>query len=37
MATLTLGILPKRIVPEFERITRGLIAEQTIQNPTAPS
>jgi hypothetical protein len=36
-ATLTLGILPRRIVPEFERITRGLIAEQTIQNPTAPS
>lgn len=34
---LTLGILPKRIVPEFEKITRGLIAQQTIANPTAPS
>jgi hypothetical protein len=36
-ATLTLGILPKRIIPEFEKITRGLIAEQTIANPTSPS
>lgn len=34
---LTLGILPKRLVPEFEKITRGLIAQQTIANPTAPS
>jgi hypothetical protein len=32
-ATLTLGLLPKRLVPEFERITRGLIAQQTIANP----
>lgn len=36
-ATLTLGILPKRMLPEFDKITRGLIASQTISNPTAPS
>ena len=36
-ATLTLGLLPKRTLPEFERITRGLIAQQTIANPTSPS
>jgi hypothetical protein len=34
---LTLGILPKRLNPEFEKITRGLLAEQTVANPTAPS
>jgi hypothetical protein len=36
-AKLTLGILPRRLVPEFEKITRGLIAEQTIANPTSPA
>jgi hypothetical protein len=36
-ATLTLGVLPRRLVPEFERVTRGLIAEQTIANPSVPS
>jgi hypothetical protein len=36
-AKLTLGILPKRLHPEFEKITRGLIAQQTLANPTAPS
>jgi hypothetical protein len=34
---LTLGIIPKRLTPEFERITRGLIAQQTIANPSTPS
>lgn len=37
ITTLTLGILPKRITAEFERLTRELIAAQTIQNPTTPS
>lgn len=35
--TLTLGLLPKRLHPEFERITRGLIAQQTLLNPSTPS
>lgn len=34
---LGLGILPKRMTPEFEKITRGLVAQQTVANPTAPS
>lgn len=37
VATLTLGILPKRLTPEFDKITRGLIAQQTIANPAIPS
>lgn len=35
--TLTLGILPKRMNPEFDKVTRGLVALQTILNPSAPS
>lgn len=35
--TLTLGILPPRFSPVIEKITRGLIAEQTLANPSAPS
>lgn len=35
--TLTLGVLPKRLLPEFEKVTKGLAAEQTIANPSAPS
>jgi hypothetical protein len=34
---LTLGMLPKRLGPEIESITRGLLAAQTVANPTAPS
>jgi hypothetical protein len=36
-ATLTLGILPPRLNPDFEKVKRGLIAEQTINNPATPS
>jgi len=36
-ATLTLGILPPRTSMEFDKITRGLVAMQTILNPTSPS
>lgn len=36
-ATLQLGILPKRLHAEFDKITRGLIAQQTIANPSVPS
>ncbi len=36
-AVLTLGTLPKRQSLEIESLTRGLIAEQTVANPTAPS
>lgn len=36
-ATLTLGLLPKRLAPEFENVIRGLIAQQTILNPATPS
>lgn len=36
-ATLTLGILPKRLNTAFEEITRGLVASQTLANPSAPS
>ena len=35
--TLTLGLLPKRLTPQFEKITRGLIGLQTVDNPTTPS
>lgn len=34
---LTLGILPTRLNNELERITRDLIAQQTIANPSTPS
>lgn len=34
---LTLGILPKRLHPEFDKVTRGLIAQQTLANPSTPS
>lgn len=34
---LSLGILPKRIMDELEKNRRGLLAEQTIANPSAPS
>lgn len=30
---LTLGIFPKRTIPEFEKLKRGLIALQTVANP----
>lgn len=35
--TLQLGVIPKRLNLEFEKITRGLVAQQTVANPTAPS
>lgn len=35
--TLTLGILPKRLHPTFEKVMRDLIAQQTVANPSAPS
>lgn len=34
---LTLGNLPKRFTTEFESVIRGLIAQQTVANPSAPS
>lgn len=34
---LTLGNLPKRFSNEFEKTIRGLIAQQTVANPSAPS
>jgi hypothetical protein len=34
---LTLGVLPVRMNDEVEQTTRGLIAEQTVANPTTPS
>lgn len=37
LATLTLGIIPKKMVPAFEKVTRGLVAAQTVANPSAPS
>lgn len=37
VATLTLGILPKRQQTEVEQLTRGLIAQGSIGNPTTPS
>lgn len=36
-ATLTLGILPTRLVPSVEQIIRQLIAQQTVANPVSPS
>lgn len=36
-ATLTLGTLPTLIAPAIEQIRRGLIAQQTVANPTTPS
>lgn len=35
--TLILGALPLRLEPELDRVTRELIAEQTIANPAVPS
>lgn len=35
--TLTLGTLPKRFTDDFEQVIRGLVAEQTVANPSAPS
>lgn len=34
---LTIGNLPKRFSNEFEKTIRGLIAQQTVANPSAPS
>jgi hypothetical protein len=34
---LTLGNMPKRFSAEFEKTIRGLIAQQTVANPSAPS
>ncbi len=34
---LTIGNMPKRFSAEFEKTIRGLIAEQTVNNPSAPS
>lgn len=34
---LSLGVLPKRVADELEKNRRGLLAEQTIANPSAPS
>ncbi len=34
---LTIGNLPKRFSNEFENIIRGLVAQQTVANPSAPS
>jgi hypothetical protein len=36
IVTLTLGILPTRLNNEFEKVTRDLIAQQTIANPSVP-
>jgi hypothetical protein len=35
--TLQLGLLPKRLMNQVERATKGLIALDTIQNPVSPS
>lgn len=35
--TLTLGLLPKRLIPAVEQVTRGLVALNTVANPTSPS
>jgi hypothetical protein len=35
--TLSLGVLPPRLSPVVEQLMRGLLAEQTVANPTAPS
>lgn len=34
---LTLGNMPKRFSNEFEKTIRGLLAQQTVANPSAPS
>lgn len=34
---LTLGNMPKRFSDEFDKVIRGLTAEQTVANPSAPS
>ncbi len=34
---LTLGNLPLRFTDEYEKIMRGLVAQQTVANPSAPS
>lgn len=34
---LTLGNMPKRFTTEFESLIRGLVAQQTVANPSAPS
>jgi len=36
-ATITLGTFPKRFNIDTERVTRGLLALQTVANPVAPS
>ena len=36
-ATLTLGIMPKRMSLTLQQITKGLLAQETIANPTSPS
>lgn len=36
-ANLTIGNMPKRFSDQFEKIIRGLAAEQTVANPSAPS
>lgn len=37
LVTLTLGALPPRLNLALEQITRGLLAQQTIANPSVPS
>lgn len=34
---LTLGVLPKRLSPQIEQLTRSLLAQETVANPSAPS
>lgn len=36
-ATLTIGDLPQKFSNEFESVIRGLVAQQTVSNPSAPS
>lgn len=36
-ANLTVGNLPKRFSTEYEKTIRGLLAQQTVANPSAPS
>lgn len=36
-AKLTLGLLPKRLNPQFEYLLRNLLVLQTVDNPSAPS
>lgn len=35
--TLTLGTLPKQMMPDFEKIRTGLVALQTVNNPATPT